>query len=175
MGKAKKKQKKNRAGVKKLVAGFILLALLILILLPASVPRMMGYHVFDAVSGSMEPEIPVGSAVYVKYAKPSELEEKEIIAFYSNDTVIVHRVVENHQVEGFIDTRGDANLEEDEGSVPYDSVIGRVEYHLPFLGHFLILVSTTPGKLALAAIGIIGILLIVFAGSGKNKKHNEHS
>jgi len=49
-----------------------LLAALVLICLPLTVPRLFGYHIYTVVSGSMEPAIPTGSLVYIREAAPEE-------------------------------------------------------------------------------------------------------
>ena len=45
-----------------IVGTFILLSVIITCL-PAAVPRLLGYEVYNVVSGSMQPEIPVGSLI----------------------------------------------------------------------------------------------------------------
>lgn len=64
------------------VLGTLILVSVILVCIPVTVPKLMGYEIYDIVSGSMEPEIPVGSAVYVKAAAPEEVKEGDVIAFF---------------------------------------------------------------------------------------------
>ncbi len=45
--------------------GTLILVLVIASCLPLTVPRLFGYEIYEVVSGSMEPEIPVGSVIYV--------------------------------------------------------------------------------------------------------------
>ena len=45
---------------------YILLGFLCTVLILLAAPRFIGLESYTVVSGSMEPEIPVGSAVYVK-------------------------------------------------------------------------------------------------------------
>ena len=47
-------------------------------------PGIFGYHMYHVLSGSMEPEMPVGSLIYVHEEKPEDIEEQDIIAFYSS-------------------------------------------------------------------------------------------
>ena len=79
--------------------GTLILVGVIAAFLPLTVPRLMGYGIYEVVSGSMEPEIPVGSVVYVKAARPEEVEAGDVIAFNKGGSVITHRVEENHYVE----------------------------------------------------------------------------
>ena len=94
------------------VLGTLFLLLVIVLLLPLGLPKLMGYQVFNVVSGSMEPTIPVGSMILVKPMEGSEIEEKDIILFHtSEETVVTHRVMENHVVEGEFITKGTAKSE----------------------------------------------------------------
>ena len=77
------------------IIGILILCSVIASCLPVTVPRLMGYEIYNVVSGSMEPEIPVGSVIYVKAAAPEEVREGDVIAFWSNGSVVAHRVVKN--------------------------------------------------------------------------------
>ena len=113
------------------LAGTLILLSVIASCLPVTVPRLMGYEIYNVVSGSMEPEIPIGSILYVEKIPPEEIREDDVIAFWSNDSVIAHRVVKNKIVEGTFTTKGDANAEEDMNDVEYGALIGRVSSHYP--------------------------------------------
>ena len=91
--------------------------------LPLTVPQYMGYQIYDVVSGSMEPTVPVGSIIYVKEAEPSSIKKGDIIAFQSGESIVMHRVVDNKIVEGTFTTKGDANPSEDMNEVPYANLI----------------------------------------------------
>ena len=52
--------------------GCIILIVVIGALLPITLPHYMGYEIFNVVSGSMEPDIPVGSIIYVKPVEPKK-------------------------------------------------------------------------------------------------------
>ncbi len=93
---------------------------------PLTVPQYMGYQIYDVVSGSMEPTVPVGSIIYVKEAEPSSIKKGDIIAFQSGESIVMHRVVDNKIVEGTFTTKGDANPSEDMNEVPYANLIGIV-------------------------------------------------
>ena len=94
------------------VIGTLILVAAILTVLPVTVPRFLGYEIYNVISGSTEPEIPVGSVVYVKETEPAEIEEGDVIAFTSMGTVVTHRVKQNRVVEGEFVTKGDANEQE---------------------------------------------------------------
>jgi len=95
------------------IVGTLILLSVIATCIPVTVPQLMGYGVYNIVSGSMEPEIPIGSAIYVQSAAPESIQEGDVIAFQSGESVVAHRVVRNQTVEGTFKTKGDANAEED--------------------------------------------------------------
>ena len=67
----------------------------------------------------MDPAIPVHSVVLVQPVAPEELQPGEIVAYRSGSSVVIHRLVENHIVEGELVTKGDANAEPDPLKVEY--------------------------------------------------------
>lgn len=147
------------------IAGFLLIACVIALAAPLSVPRTMGYAIFEVVSGSMEPEIPVGSVIFVKPLPPEQIAEGEIIAFLKSESdVVVHRVVYNKTSLGEFVTKGDNNNVEDPDPVPYAAVYGRVEMHLPLVGQFMALYATTTGKVYLLLTSACGVMFIMLAG-----------
>ena len=140
------------------VLGTGLLIALVLVCLPLTLPRMFGYHIYSVISGSMEPEIPVGSLLYIKETEPEGMEEGEVIAFYGMadaGAIITHRVVENRVVMGELITKGDANEKEDIRPVPYGNVIGTVVRTIPGAGSIAEMVTSARGKwLAAGSVGL---------------------
>ena len=144
--------------------GILLLVLVIVSCIPLTLPRLMGYEVYEVVSGSMEPEISVGSVIYVKAVEAEEIREKEIIAFWSGSSVITHRVVENRLAEREFVTKGDANAAEDLRAVPYTELIGRVVCHFSEIGRLMALYTRGVGKICLILIAVCGSMLNMLAG-----------
>ncbi|MBR1780943.1 MAG: signal peptidase I [Oscillospiraceae bacterium] len=143
--------------------GTVFLLAVIAVLLPVTLPKVMGFQVYRIVSASMEPTIPVGSIVYVEPARGSEIELNEIIAFQDEGSVVTHRVKENHPVEGEFITQGDANAVEDLTPVAYSSLIGRVKYHFPYMGDLMYFVTGTLGKVYLVCVIACGVMLQILA------------
>ena len=152
------------------VVGTLILLSVIVTCLPATVPRLLGYEVYNVVSGSMQPKIPVGSMIFVKPADPGTLKEGDIIAFHSQDSVITHRVVKNNEVEGKFTTKGDANAGEDMNDVPYDAVIGEVTYHCPLLGELLWVYTSTVGKAYAVCFAACGAMFNILAGRMRERE-----
>ena len=152
------------------VLGVLMLVAIIGLCAPLTLPLVAGYQVFDVISGSMEPEIPVGSVVYVKAANPSEIQEGEIIAFHEDDGVVVHRVVVNRNSLAEFVTMGDANNVEDFEPIPYEAVIGRVETHVPALGAFMAIYASTMGKVYLLLAAACGVMLNMVASNMRSSR-----
>ena len=170
------KRKRSQGGGKVLPAllhvfGVVLIVAVIVFCLPMTAPRLFGYEPFEIVTGSMEPEIPVGSAVYAKTGEDlTQISEGDIIAFYEGGTVTVHRVVTNRTTLGEFVTKGDANNAEDLQPVLYDNVIGPAVAHYPYLGRAMAIFSSTAGKVYLALIVACGVMLILLAGRVRSSR-----
>ena len=160
----KKKKKRQGAAILCRLFGTLILLIVIGAAGAVSVPRYFGYELYQIISGSMEPEIPVGSIVYVRSELPQNVQDGEVIAFNNHDTVIVHRVLVNKVVEGKFSTKGDANDAEDLNDIEYSQFIGVVDYHLPVLGQFLMIMATGVGKIYVICFAACGALLNIVAG-----------
>ena len=137
----------------------LLLVMVVGICIPMTIPRLFGYEAYTVVSGSMEPAIPVGSAVYLQSAAPEAVKAGDVIAFYKGRGVVTHRVVENKTVSGEFITKGDANAENDMEPVPYAAMLGRMVVSVPVLGTVMAVCSGSMGKAYLAG-GVAGALFL---------------
>ncbi len=155
------------------ILGTLILLTVIVSCLPVTVPRLLGYEIYNVVSGSMAPEIPVGSIVYVETYSPAEIQEGEIIAFQSGDGVITHRVVKNNVVEGEFTTKGDANAAEDMNTVDYRDLIGRVVRHYPYLGALMVVYTSGIGKIYVICFAACGAMLNLLAMFIRNRREEE--
>ena len=156
------------------VVGTILLALVIVVCIPLTVPRIAAYQIYTVIS--MEPEIPTGSLVYVKNTAPSGIEKGDVIAFYGsleNGSIITHRVVSNNSVSGEFVTKGDANAKEDMEPVSYENFLGKVTLSVPMLGGILAAVVTVPGKIAAGSMILLALVLHVIAGKLKGSSEED--
>ncbi|MBR2802687.1 MAG: signal peptidase I [Erysipelotrichaceae bacterium] len=156
------KEKSVRRGISLLFRGaglFLILAALVM-MLPFVLPRFFGYETYRIVSPSMAPAVPQGSLVLVREAEGEEIAEGEIIAFYRNGTVVVHRALENDPSQETIITKGDANAEADLEELAYPELIGRVIYHAPYLGDLGEILSSFGGRIYLFTL--IGCAALCF-------------
>lgn len=121
----------------------------------STLPNLLGYRAYAIVSGSMEPAIPIGSVAYAKPLEPEKIQTGDIIVFYggrNGDAVTTHRVAENRTADREFITRGDANADNDMLPRPYESLIGRVEFSVPYLGRFLTALSGRAGRWSVLGI-----------------------
>ena len=88
-----------------------------------------GYKPVRALSGSMEPTLPVGDAALVK--RTDDIEENDIIMFVSDEgSLVVHRCIDINEDGTFV-TKGDANEFADFDPISQKQVIGKVVSIIP--------------------------------------------
>lgn len=146
------------------VLGTLIITVVLVTCIPAAVPRIFGYEIYNIVSGSMEPELSVGSAVYVKQLPEEEYRVGDVIAFYVNDSIMVHRLIEIDEEHHEFHTKGDANAAEDMNPIPVLHVIGRMEYKISSIGKLMVLYSTLMGKIYVICFLFVGILFHMISG-----------
>ena len=142
--------------------------------------RLVGLQVFTVLSGSMEPEYPTGSLIYVKSVDPHDIEVRDVITFMlDKNTVATHRVIEIIPDETYptvvrFRTMGDANDVEDGSLVHMNNVLGTPILTIPKLGYVANYIQNPPGMYIAISVGAILILLvflpdIFFDDKGKDK------
>ena len=110
---------------------------------------------------SMEPAIPLGSALFIQPRAAEDIEAGQVITFrYDNGTMVTHRVTQVIDQNGalFFATRGDANPDPDPQPVPASAIVGVTQFHAPFAGYLLVLLSKTLGLFAVISF-FLGLLL----------------
>lgn len=125
-------------------------------------PKAFGYETYHVLTGSMEPELPIGSLIYVQGGEPEDVQEQDIIAFYGSEEgtgIITHRVLKNNIVSGTFQTKGDANERQDPTPVPYMNYIGKVAYSVPKMGALMTAMTTLHGRIAAISVVLLGVLL----------------
>lgn len=148
-------------GLKRFIAllSSLALALVMAIAVVSFVPRAFGYMSFAVLSGSMEPELPVGSMVFVRQVEPTDIAVGDNATFYRSDgAVVTHQVYEINPATQMIGTQGIANKNAD-GSImhdaertPFSRVIGTVSFCVPYLGFVNAYCTTMPGLLVVVAV-----------------------
>lgn len=157
------------------VATVLLLAVMA-VALPFSVPKLFGYQIYNVLTQSMEPAMPVGSAIYVKRCDPQALRQGEIITYRLSEAtglVQTHRVVENDTQAKQLITKGDANALPDVDSVSYERVVGKVVVCIPVLGTVSEMLHSGPGVTACVAIFALAIILWTLADKTKKRERSK--
>ena len=65
------------------ITGTLLILAVILLCSTLVLPGVFGWHMYNVISGSMEPALKVGSLIYIHEDLPEDVQEDDIIAFYS--------------------------------------------------------------------------------------------
>ncbi len=139
--------------------------------------RLFGVQVYSVISGSMEPEYPVGSLIYVKEVDPSEIEVNDVITYVlPSETPSTHRVVRIDEENQLFYTKGDANETEDGAPVHFKNLIGTPVFKIPYLGYVAYYIQHPPGMYIAIAAGAV-LLILVFLPDlfKKDKKKDEQS
>jgi|WetSurMetagenome_2_1015567.scaffolds.fasta_scaffold170823_2 signal peptidase I len=144
-----------------------LVILLITIALAVNLIPRFGWRIDSVLSGSMEPQLKVGSIVVTQPLKSENIRVGDAITFYSplHKEMVTHRVVSivNDYIYYFR-TKGDANEEPDPYIVPSTNVAGKVCLHIPYLGYAIQAIKTPLGLLfTLLVPGVVIIAMEIFS------------
>jgi signal peptidase I len=137
----------------------LIVFVLVVLVLARALPMVTGGTTFVIGGPSMEPTLPVGSAVLAVPVKAAELAPGDIVSLQvgSQHTVFTHRVVRIAELPDgtYIQTKGDANDDNDPSLVPATAVIGRVALALPAAGYAIALLSSFQGVVFLVSLGLV--------------------
>ena len=122
------------------ILGIIALTLVVLLLLFVLVaPLGFSGRVAVVISGSMEPNMPMGALAITMPVDPEKVKVGDIITFtpwWDPEITVSHRVVEVVNEDGLaFHTKGDASEHVDPWLMPAEYVTGRVVFNVPFLGY----------------------------------------
>ncbi len=134
--------------------------------------RLVGLTPYAVLSGSMEPEYPVGSLVYVKAVDPLDVEVGDAITFsLPSGTLVTHQVYQidaesrAFRTQGIANIASDGSISPDAAPVPYENLVGKPVACIPYLGYinkFL----TSPLGLVIAGTAI-AVFIIASIAAGK--------
>ena len=142
--------------------------------------RLFDIQVYSVISGSMEPEYPVGSLIYVKEVDPSEIKTGDVITYVlPNDMPSTHRVVRIDAENQLFYTKGDANDVEDGSPVHFKNLLGTPVFKIPLLGYVAYSIQHPPGMYIAIAAGAILLILVflpdLFKKEQKGKKDEDQN
>ena len=141
----------------------VLIALILLVLATVAVARVIpavtGGATFVVGGGSMEPAIPMGAVVIVTPVSADQLVAGDVVSVKVGDkqAIFTHRITRLVDREGaiWLQTKGDANEDQDPSIIPATAVIGRVAVTMPYAGYAVRLLSTAQGVLFLLALAML--------------------
>lgn len=165
----------------KKICGFLSGVLLIVLAVLAGIliiPKIMGYEEMAVLTGSMEPNYPVGSLIFVKEEDPENLKVGDVITYrLDEDTVVTHRIVEINQEEQTVTTKGDANSDNDGSPVSYSNIVGKAHFNIPYLGFIAMNIKTPKGIITVCGVLVAIILLTfipeIFSGDDEEEKKKD--
>ena len=141
------------------LSGVIFVFLVIMALL-MFVPNLIGYKSMAVISGSMEPNIPVGSIVYAKKADFDDFKVGDVVSYrISESSMVTHRVEAIDNDARTLTTKGDANENADGSPVEENQIVGKVAFSVPLIGFISIYIKTPLGIAAGCAVIFVLILL----------------
>ena len=151
-------------GIIRRVLDALLLALIIVVLggvvLGKLVP-LTGRQTIVIGGGSMEPALPLGSAVIIKPVDAAALTVGDIVSLKAGpqNALYTHRIVAviDRPDGRWVQTKGDANADQDPTLVHTSAIVGRTEVVIPLAGYLIVLLSIPAGVLFL--IGLAASLL----------------
>ena len=151
----------------KKTAEYLSLTLAIAVMMAAMLTYMaphFGWGVDVICSGSMEPELKVGSLVITRPVEPQEIVVGDIIAFTPKgvtlgENEIAHRVIGIEEASPlYFKTKGDANANPDPFTVPARNLVGRICFKAHYVGYVAGFLKTPWGFLL--GLVIPGLILI---------------
>ena len=159
-----------------LTAVFAALFLIILILVGYTaiarargnpLPKVFGLGSAVVLSGSMEPELPVGSLLFIHEEKDYQI--GDIVTYEDNyGSLVTHRLVSLENGEAV--TKGDANNTTD-APFPASKILGKVTAVLPGVGSAILWLQT---PLGICTIMLICGLLIILPWLFRRKGEKTH-
>lgn len=131
------------------------------------VPRLFGIQPFVVLSGSMEPQIPTGSVVFVD-TKDRDVSEGDIITYdlapdEEEPIYVTHRVKQVFD-DRQIQTQGDHNEHADEYLEP-SAIAGTAIFHIPYFGYVLDWLQNTGYAVVVFWILAANIFAMVLTGA----------
>ena len=125
------------------------------------------FALYTILSPSMVPNIKVYDVIVdVNVKSPTDIKEGDIITFISTSSMtkgmtITHRVVKVNEENGEFSyvTKGDANLSPAPSAAPYNSVQGKVLFHIPQLGRVQEFLGTQGGWLLVVVLPALYVII----------------
>jgi signal peptidase len=141
------------------------------------IPRVTHGQAMTVLSGSMTPDIPVGSVVVVRPVDPAHLRVGDVATYQAEPgkpVYVTHRVANINHVGGrtTFTFKGDANRGPDIDPVAPGQIRGQLWFHVPYLGTIRDDLKTRAGMTITLALLLGGYALSQLT-RGIQEKRNE--
>ena len=160
MGEPVSKRRRLRAWWSKVQTVLVVMVVVCAVVLAGM--KLSGFRTFTVMSGSMEPEYPVGALIYVRPVDYKSLKVGDVISFVANDdkTIVTHRIynIEIDEKDSNIwrfQTKGDVNNAPDTNLVHYKNVLGTPIITIPHIGYFVHNIQRPPGIYITLVVGTL--------------------
>ncbi|MCI8383800.1 MAG: signal peptidase I [Clostridia bacterium] len=136
---------------------------------PNETPDFLGYKSYVIVSGSMEPTIQKGDAIFVKDVPEKEIQTNDIISFTIGETNVTHRIIQITEDNGVkkYKTKGDNNNTEDKETITYQQIEGKYQFKI---NQFGLITQILKSKITLIILVFIIIFISVYKSRMEHKK-----
>lgn len=158
------------------IVSWVLIVVLAALAIAFAGVRLFGLTPFAVLSGSMEPQYPVGSLIYVHEVDPASIQPGDAVTFENGaGQVATHQAYEVDSEQQLIRTQGinnkssDGTLLHDAEPVPFSQVIGVPVACIPVLGYVNAFVTSGIGTFVVIAGVVIVIALLVVANWGEQE------
>lgn len=158
------------------IVSWVLIVVLAALAIAFAGVRLFGLTPFAVLSGSMEPQYPVGSLIYVHEVDPASIQPGDAVTFENGaGQVATHQAYEVDSEQQLIRTQGinnkssDGTLLHDAEPVPFSQVIGVPVACIPVLGYVNAFVTSVIGTFVVIAGVVIVIALLVVANWGEQE------
>ena len=148
------------------IVDIALITLILVVLVAVGLGRLVpltGRQSIVIGGASMEPAIPLGSAVVVTPVDSSVLLVGDVVSMKVDEsaTTYTHRIVDvvDRPDGRWVRTKGDANDTLDPTLIPPTAIVGRVDLMLPLIGYLVALMSLPVG--ILFVLGLAATLLAI--------------
>lgn len=131
--------------------------------------RLIGLTPYAVLTGSMEPELPVGSLIFVRSVDPADIQVGDDITFkLQSGSLATHQVwkvdtaAQTFYTQGIANKDQDGNIMHDGAPVAWPNVVGSPVFCIPYLGYINRFCTTPPGMYILvAAVALVIAVSIV--------------
>lgn len=131
--------------------------------------RLIGLTPYAVLTGSMEPELPVGSLIFVRSVDPADIQVGDDITFkLQSGSLATHQVwkvdtaAQTFYTQGIANKDQDGNIMHDGAPVAWSNVVGSSVFCIPYLGYINRFCTTPPGMYILvAAVALVIAVSIV--------------